>query len=172
MKHEQWELVSSRVRAILNYGIAQTKWLQESRIARFIAAVPFLAKCEKATETSFTHLLIYLVTLDGSVKELFFHQPEDDRNLYARLYPILNFSGGNEETLLCCKNLMALCMVSNYVRDAESDRIMGEYNPLNAGTWDAPSLIRELEESIKASSTPEIAEFYTVDEALRGYWKE
>ena len=172
MTKQQWETVSSRVRAILNYGIAQTEWLQESRLARFIAAVPFLAQCGKATETSFAHLLIYLATLDGSVKQIFFHKPEDDKDLYSRLYPILNFYGGNEATLSCCRDLLALCMVSNYQRDAESDKSLGKYNPLNAGTWDAPSLIRELEESIKTSITPEIAEFYTVEEALRGYWKE
>ena len=172
MTKQQWEIVSSRVRAILNYGIAQTEWLQESRLARFIAAVPFLAQCGKATETSFAHLLIYLATLDSSVRQIFFHKPEDDKDLYSRLSPILNFYGGNEATLHCCRDLMALCMISNYQQDAESDRALGKYNPLNTGIWDAQLLIRQLEESIKSSITPEIAEFYTVEEALLGLWKE
>ncbi len=125
---------------ILNFGIAQTEWLQGCHMARFIAAIPFLAKCGKATETSFAHLLVYLASLDGSAKQLFFHKPEDDAELHARLSPILNFHGGNEATLLCCRDLLALCMVSNYRKDAEADQIVDKYNPLTKGTWDADSL--------------------------------
>jgi hypothetical protein len=172
MTKEQWETVSSRARAILNYGIAQTELLQKSRMARFIAAVPFLARCGKATETSFAHLLVYLASLDGSVKELFFHKPEDDGNLYTRLTPMLNFQGGNESTILCCRDLMALCMLSNYQKNAEADKASGKYNPLNAGAWVAQPLIEELKASIHTRITPEIAEYYTVEEALRGLWDE
>jgi len=172
MTEEQWQTVSSRARAILNFGITQTEWLQRSRMARFIAAIPFLARCGKTTETSFSHLLIYLASLDRSVKEIFFHKPEDDGDLFARLTPILGFKGGNEATLHCCRDLLALCMVSNYKRDMETDRSVGKHNPLNAGSWDAESLTRQLSDSITKNITPEIAEFYTLEEALRGYWQD
>jgi hypothetical protein len=172
MTTEQWETVSSRARALLNYGIIKAEWLQKSRMARFIAAVPYLAKCGKATETSFAHLLLYLASLDESARAIFFHKPEDDGDIYNRLLPILNFHNGNEATLNCCRDLLALCMVSNYQKDAEADKIAGKYNPLNAGFWVAQPLIEKLEASIKAKITPEIAEYYTVEEALRGYWDE
>jgi hypothetical protein len=172
MTKEQWETVSSRARALLNYGIVKAEWLQECRVARFITAVPYLAKCEKATETAFAHLLIYLASLDESAREIFFHKPEDDGNIYNRLSPILNFHGGNEATLNCCRDLLALCMVSNYQKDAETDKVAGKYNPLNAGVWDAQPLIEKLKASIDASITPEIAQYYTTEEALRGYWSE
>jgi len=171
MTKEQWGTVSSRVRVLLNYGVTQTEWLQGSRMARFIAAVPFLAGCGKATETSFSHLLIYLASLDEAAKGLFLHKPEDDGDLYSRLAPILGFVGGNEEILHCCRDLIALCMVSNYRKDAEEDQKLGKYNPLNAGTWDAPSLIGTLKKSIEKRITPEIAEFYTSDNALQGIWQ-
>lgn len=172
MTTEQWETVSSRARALLNYGMIKAEWLQKSRIARFIAAVPYLARCRKAVETSLAHLLIYLASLDESSKEIFFHKTEDDSDIYNRLTPILNFNGGDEATLNCCRDLLALCMVSNYQRDAESDRAKGKYNPLNAGVWDAQSLIGELSELIRTNITPEIAAFYTLDEARRGCWQE
>ena len=171
MTKKQWETVSSRVRALLDYGVAEAEWLEGSRMARFIAAVPFLAGCGKALETSFAHLLVYLASLDDSTKELFYHKPEDDGDLYTRLIPIGNFYGGNGETLRCCKDLLALCMVSNYYKDAENDRLLGKYNPLNEGLWDAPNIIGELTASIEKRITPEIAEFYTKEEALRGYWQ-
>lgn len=172
MTKQQWETVSSRVRAILNYGIAQTEWLQGCRTARFIAAIPFLANCGKATETSFAHLLIYLASLDGSAKQLFFHKPEDDGEVHTRLSPILNFYGGNEAILGCCRDLLALCMVSNYRKDAEADQIAGKYNPLTTGIWDVDSLQKKLITAIEQRITPEIAAFYTVEQALRGYWEE
>lgn len=171
MTKEQWETVSSRARVVLNYGVAQTERLEKSRIARFIAAVPFLAGCGKATATSFAHLLVYLAALDDSAKELFFHTEEDDGDLYARLAPVFNFCGGDAELLRCCRDLLALCMVSNYRKDAEEDRALGKYNPVNSGAWDADALIEELTESIGQRITPEIAAFYTVEEALRGYWQ-
>jgi hypothetical protein len=172
MTKEQWETVSSRARAILNYGITQTEWLQENRMARFIAAVPFLARCGKAVETSFTHLLTYLASIDGSVKHIFFHKPEDDGDVYARLGPILHFQGGDEGTLACCRDLLALCMVANYQRDAEVDQAVGKYNPINAQVWNAETLIKGLKDSIEKRMSPEIAAFYTVEEALQGYWEE
>ncbi len=171
MTQKQWETVSSRARALLDYGMAETEWLEGSRMARFIAAVPFLAGCSKALETSFSHLLVYLASLDKSTRELYHHKPEDDRQLYTRLLPILNFDGGNQETLLCCRDLMALCMVAGYRKDAEEDLARGKYNPLNEGVWDAPTLVGELTESIEKRNIPEIAEFYTIEEALRGVWQ-
>jgi hypothetical protein len=141
-------------------------------MARFIAAIPFLARCGKATETSFAHLLIYLASLDASAKQVFFHKPEDDREVHSRLSPILNFQGGNEATLLCCRDLLALCMVSNYHKDAEADRDVGKYNPFNTGVWDVESIIADLKTSIEKRITSDIAEFYTIEEALQGSWQE
>jgi len=172
MSTESWETVSSRARALLNYGIVQTEWLQRSRMARFIAEVPYLAGCSKAAETSFAHLLIYLASIDDSCKEVFFHKPEDDGDLYTRLTPLLSFSGGNKAVLDCCRDLLALCMVSNYLKDTESDRAIGKYNPLNEGAWNGETLIRELSGSVTGTISPEISVFYTVEEALRGTWQD
>lgn len=172
MKNGQWEEVSSRARAVLNYGVAQKEWLEKSRMARFITAIPFLAGCDKPIETSFTHLIIYLVSLDESARELYFHKPHDDGDIYSRLKPLLCFSGGDQEILQCCKDLMALCMVSNYKRDAKTDQELGKYNPLNNGQWNGDALIEDLSGRINKTITPEIAEYYTLQEALRGYWQD
>lgn len=172
MTKKEWETVSSRVRVFLDYGIAETEWLEGSRMARFIAAVPFLAGCRKAMEISFTHLLVYLASWDDSTKELFYHKPTDDGDIYSRLFPILGFNGGNEETLRCCRELLALCMISGYRKDAEKDQELGKYNPLNAGAWDATALVEKLTESIEKRLTPEIAECYTIENALQGYWQD
>ncbi len=170
MNKDQWEQVSSRARVILNYGVVKKEWLESSRIARFIAAVPFVAGCRKAMETSFVHLLTYLVSLDESAKDLFMHKPEDDDAIHSRLTPLLSFSGGDEKILACCRDLLALCMVSNYCKDVETDKLMGKYNPVGKGIWDGEKLTKDLVASIVGAITPEVATFYTIEDALRGYW--
>ena len=172
MKPEVWEKLSSRARAVLNYGIAQKGWLEQSRMPRFIAAVPFLAGCDMPLETAFSHLMIYLVALDESAKDIYFHKPHDDEHIYNRLNPVFSFSGGDQKILQCCKDLMALCMVSNYKKDMENDIKRGKYNPLNSGVWDGDALIKELIQRIETNITPEISAFYTPQEALRGYWRD
>jgi len=141
-------------------------------MARFIAAVPFLAGCNKAMETSFVHLLTYLVALDEAARDVFIHKPDDDGDVYARLTPLLSFSGGDERILRCCRDLITICMVSNYSKDAEADRMVGKYNPVAAGSWDADEIIEKLVMSVKASITPAISGMYTVEEALRGSWND
>ncbi len=172
MDENQWEEVSSRVRVVLNYGVVQKEQLQSSRMARFIAAVPFLAGCKKAMETSFVHLLTYSVALDEAARDVFIHKPDDDADIYTRLTPLLSFSGGDERILQCSRDLIAICMVSNYIKDAEADRMVGKYNPVAAGTWNADEIIEKLVASVNASITPAISGMYTVEEAIRGGWKD
>jgi hypothetical protein len=172
MNSGQWEEVSGRARAVLNYGIVQKEWLQTSRMARFIAAIPFIAGCGKAPSTSFSHLIIYLISLDESARDIFFHSPQDDTDIYSRLQPLSCYPGGNPEILQTCRDLLALCMISNYRRDAEEDTAVGKYNPIANGIWDGDALIKELTEKINKTIIPEISEFYTVQEALRGAWQD
>ncbi|MEA1973536.1 MAG: hypothetical protein U9N34_09655, partial [Candidatus Cloacimonadota bacterium] len=119
MTNEQWENVLSRAGAVLNFGIEKKEQVKNSKMAKLIAATPFLAGCDKAIETSFSHLLIYLMSLDESAKDIYFHKPEDDADIYLRLFPISNFLGGKKEIIQCCMDLKALCMLSNYKKDTE-----------------------------------------------------
>jgi len=172
MTEKQWDAVSSRVGAINNFGIEKKAWLQSNQLARLIAAVPFLAGCKKSMETSLSHLSIYVMALDESVKDVFFHSEEDDEDIYSRLFPISGFLGGDESIIQCCLDLMALTMISNYNNDMESDKSIGKYNPLSSGKWDYTHTTEELKKKINSTITPEIAEIYSVDTALRGIWKE
>jgi hypothetical protein len=168
---KQWVEISSRARTILNYGIVQKEALEKNKTARFIAAIPFLGECEKPVETAFSHLLIYLVSLDESARDIYFHKAEDDHDLYSRIRPLLNFVGGNEKVLNCCRDLLSLCMVSNYIHNAEADNAIGKYNPVAAGTWDGKAIQQKLIASIERTITPEIAAYYTIDDAVRGFWE-
>lgn len=171
MTKEEWSILAGRAGAVLNYGIEEKEWLKTSRMARLIAATPFLAACDKPEETAFSHLILYLISLHESAREIYHHRPIDDKEVYTRLFPVSNFLGGNASVIQCCLDLMALTMLANYQKDAEDDRRIGKYNPLNESKWNYQSESEKLIESINTNSTPEIAEIYTVDDALRGFWK-
>ncbi len=171
MTEEKWSYLVGRAGAVLNYGIEEKEWLKAGKMARLVAAVPFLAGCDKAEETAFSHLMIYLISLDESAKDIFFHRPFDDKDIYMRLFPVSNFLAGDAEVIRCCLDLMALTMLAGYKRDAEEDEKLGKYNPLNAGKWDYDREAKKLVEKIQRSSRPEIAEIYSLDDALKGYWK-
>lgn len=171
MTDEQWENVLSRAGAVFNFGIEKKEQLKNNKMARLIAATPFLAGCNKATETSFSHLVIYLMSLDESAKDIYFHNEEDDEDIYSRLFPINGFSGGNREIIQCCMDLMALCMLSNYKKDKEEDEAIGKYNPVGIGKWDYEFMSKQLTESIQKTITSDISTIYTVENAQKGLWK-
>lgn len=172
MTNEQWENVLSRAGAVFNFGIEKKEQLKNSRMARLIVAIPFLAGCNKATETAFSHLSIYLLSLDESAKDIYFHKPEDNDDIYSRLFPISSFSGGNKDIIQCCIDLITLCMLSNYKKDTEEDEDIGKYNPINAGKWDYEIMSAKLIQNIDKKINPEISAIYTKEDALKAYWKD
>ncbi|HAK47590.1 MAG TPA: hypothetical protein DCO79_16920 [Spirochaeta sp.] len=172
MTNKEWDKISSRVRAVYNFGVEKSEWFKVCKMARLIAAVPFLAGCDKPEESSFTHLAVYIMSIDDSTKDIYFHKAEDDADVYSRLQPISNFNGGNRKVIQCCMDLIALNMVTNYEKDAEEDKAIGKYNPVEAGAWNYGAVSEKLIEDIKSNITSEISEVYTVDDALRGLWKD
>jgi hypothetical protein len=99
------------------------------------------------------------------------HKPEDDADVYSRLTSLLSFSGGDDKILDCYRDLLTLCMVSNYSKDVEADRLVGKYNPVGEGVWVAEKLTEDLLDSIRRTITPEISRYYTIENALNGYWQ-
>jgi len=172
MTEEQWSNLSGRAGVILNYGIKEKERLKNSKLARLITATPFLAGCEKAEETAFSHLILYLVSMDESARTLYFHKPIDDRDVHTRLFPVSNFLGGDAVIIQCCLDLIALTMLANYRKDAEEDKSLGKYNPLNAGKWDYTAESERLVRQINENGTADIFTIYTIEDALKGYWKE
>ena len=170
MNDELWENLLSRAGAVFNFGIEQKQKLKNNRMARLIAAIPFLAGCDKALETSFSHLSVYLMSLDESTKDIYFHKPVDDEDIYSRLFPISSFFGGNREIIECCIDIIALCMLSNYKKDAEEDLAIGKYNPISLNKWKYETISSELINNIEKTMTEEIEKIYTINDAVEGYW--
>lgn len=170
MTNEQWENVLYRASTVLNFGIEKKEEIQNNKIAKLIAAIPYLAGCNKVTETSFSHLIIFLMSKDESAKDIYFHKPEDDNDIYSRLFPISDFLGGDKIIIQTCMDLIALCMLSNYKNDAEEDKAIGKYNPINEGKWNYDSMSEELINNIDNTIIPEISKIFTKENAFKGYW--
>lgn len=172
MTGEQWSNITGRAGAVLNYGIKEKEWLKSSKMARLIAEVPYLAGCDKPETTAFSHLMIYLIAMHESAKDVFLHKRDDDNDLYTRLFPISNFIGGDTSIIQCCLDLMGLCMLSNYKNSADEDRKLGKYNPINANQWNYATESEKLLKKVNQTMTPEIAAVYAVEDALKGYWAD
>ena len=170
MTENEWIDVSGRVKVLFNFGIEKSNWLLSCRTARFIAAIPYLAGCDKARETSFSHLAIYCMSNDESGKDVFLHNESDDSDIFSRLRPISNFISGDRRIIDCCMSLLALNMICNYNKDADHDKLIGKYNPIAGGLWDFDSIYNELTRTIDANITPEISEYYSIALAKSGAW--
>jgi hypothetical protein len=112
------------------------------------------------------------MSMDESVRDIYFHRPADDEDIYRRFFPISHFVGGNRNVIQCCLDLMALSMVSNYHKNIEKDTAVGKYNPVAEGKWNYQDISEKLKAQINNTITPEISAVFSVDDALTGVWDE
>ena len=164
------EEVIYRVAAVFNFGIAKKEWLKQSRMARLIASLPFIAGCEKPRETAISHLTVYILSLEDDTKDVFYHTSADDTDIFTRFKPISNFKGGNRSVIEHGMNLIALCIISNYRKSRERDKARGKYNPGNEAGWDLDSMQKDLIEKIEANPVKEIDEIYSMETATQKDW--
>jgi hypothetical protein len=120
-----------------------------NKTAKLIAALPFAAHCEEAERTALAHLAIYMTELRGG-RTIGDHTPQDNASPFARLRLLASFKGGDKDILDHGMSQLALVMLASYERSQEEDRQRHQYNPLNAGAWDAAALRRELNARVNA----------------------
>lgn len=168
---EIWEAITDRVSVVFNFGVAQKEWLKKNTIAKLITATPYLAECRKKEVIAFSHLSLYIIAQSEVGKNVFFHKEEDDLDIYSRLQPISHFVEGNKITIQRSIDLLTLCMITNYKEDAENDLKLGKYNPVALGKWDYDSLSKKLIENISANDDQDMDSIFSINDALRGYWK-
>jgi hypothetical protein len=147
----------------------EKEWFCEGRIAKLIAAIPFLAGCEDAERTAVAHLGTYLLST-RETKRYFNAQPEDRISVLERLRLGSNFKGGDRRIIdrgLC---LLALNMVSDYHRDIEEDAALGKYNPIAAGAWDFESTVESLGMKIASVACDEMDDIAPIGAIPMMYW--
>jgi len=141
-------------------------------IARLIAALPYIAGCERPERTAIEHLGVYVLSV-RCTRYAFFATPDDDRDILARLEPIMRFRGGRRSIIERGMALLALNMVADYSRDQGVDRVLGKYNPIAAGAWDADEMAGALRRRVAEIDCPEMDEIMSStagDEGADDWW--
>lgn len=165
-----WLTLTTSIAESLRLTEDESRRLFESKTARLIGALPFLAGCDQAERTAISHLAVYRLSLEGATRWTFDHTPEDDVDVMRRLACIASFQGGDPSVLGRGMRLLALQMVCGYARDQAKDTVTGEYNPLLSGVWDARSLVDGLVAEILDRPCPEMDGIMTVHDAQNYWW--
>lgn len=140
------------------------------RVARLVAAVPYLAGSEDPDRFALANLLtLYAATVARAV---FDHRLSDDADLYRRLATFRCGPKSDERIVGYGVNLLALIMISDYLKDAADDEAAGKYNPFNSGAWDAESaksgLLADLEADYESAAL--FDPYMTPTEAVNEWW--
>jgi hypothetical protein len=165
----KWSEISDAVSKAFRMTTKEREALKEKRVARLIAAIPFLAECEDAERTAVAHVGTYLLSV-RETKRYFNAKPDDSESVTERLRLISNFKGGDQRIIERGMNLLALNMVSDYRRDAEEDVFLRKYNPVSEGDFDYESTIGELKERIEEVPCSEMDKIMSLSFALLDFW--
>jgi hypothetical protein len=165
-----WSRIADHVASAFRMTAEEAAEFAEGRIAKLIAAIPFLAGCEEAERTAVAHLGTYLLSLRPETKSYFNSRPGDGVTVLERLRLISDFKGGDGRIIERGLNLLALNMVADYKRDVEEDEGLGKYNPVAAGAWNFEDLVTELKYKILCVECEEMEEILPMESMPLSFW--
>ncbi|MBU0926392.1 MAG: hypothetical protein KKA67_01455 [Spirochaetes bacterium] len=166
-----WERLAGVSIEALRMSDAEAARFRSNRVAKLVGLLPFLAGCDDAERTALAHLAVFAIAGRGEARRVFDHSPADDAEPLARLRTIADFKGGQRAVIDRGMAMLGLCMVSGYRRDAEPDRILGAYNPVNADTGKAAGAESAFRKTIAGTQPTEVDAILSVDEAATGFWQ-
>ncbi len=164
-----WSEICDAISSTFKLSREAESRLRESKTARLIAELPFVAGCENPKRTALANLSVYILAATGG-KEAFLHSPDDDWDVFARLRLGMNHHGGNKRTLAHGMAVLALIMLHDYRRDEEDDLSTGKYNPLNSGVWNFQEKKNTLLRIIADNFDPAIEEIADTSEVSTIPW--
>ena len=167
-KETEWKAIFARVATVMRLTPEERRAYESHSIAQLIGAIPYFAECENPDEVAEHNLTLYLASC-GPATPMFFHRPEHDSSVYARL-SAARYDGGDERVILKGMSMLALNMLCDYERDIALDASMGKYNPIGAGVWDFESLHDELVETIDSVESPELESLISRHEVMNAFW--
>ncbi|HAE21693.1 MAG TPA: hypothetical protein DCG47_05135 [Spirochaetaceae bacterium] len=166
---ELWLEIAGDLAAAFRMDASEAEALRGNRIARLVAALPFLAGCEDAARTAVAHLGTYLLSV-RETKGWFCATPADGSSIMERLRLGASFKGGDKDILERGMSLLALNMVSDYKRDLTEDAACGKYNPIAAGDFAFEETVESLLWAIAKVPCAEMDEIISPGEMPLSYW--
>ena len=164
----EWNKIVDYIAEAFRFTPEEKERLRNNKLAKLIAALPFLAGSKDPLRTAGSHLGTYILSI--RVKDPSNARPSDDEYLLRRLELIGNFIGGDDEIIQRGMNLIALCMISDYARDVEKDQRLGKYNPISAGVLDYEREKERLIREIESVPCPDMDKIFTAREGVKTFW--
>jgi hypothetical protein len=164
-----WPEIAESIGKAFNMDAEEQEELRDKRVARLIAAIPFLAGCEQPARTAVAHVGTYLLSIRNT-KPFFNADATDDIHILERLRLIMNFRDGDKKIIDKGMSLLALCMIDDYKRDIYIDETLGKYNPIASGAFDYESTRADLVARIEAVDCPQMDEIFDQDMGGESYW--
>lgn len=169
MDNFDWPTLSELAAEALRLEQDERARLLASKAAQVVAALPFAARCPKPERLALAHLATFWIASTGPARAVFDHGPEDDASYLTRLSPIADHPGGDRGVVEAGMARLALMMLAGYERDLAADAATGEYNPLNAGAWDASDARAALLEAAESDGT--LDSILSAREAANDWWQ-
>jgi len=160
-----WTRLTGALAEAFRLTSEETQTLAQSKTARLIAALPYLAGCDQPERTALAHVSTYLLANKGEARWIFDHAPADDVEVMHRLATIAHFQGGDRAVLDRGMKLLALQMIFGYARDQAKDLVSGEYNPVLSKVWNAQPMMEILIHDIVETKCPEMEVLFSIDDA-------
>ncbi|MBB6479524.1 hypothetical protein [Spirochaeta isovalerica] len=166
-----WHELIDRMSVLFSLSDDMNQRFKKCKLAKLIAALPFIAGCDDPYRTALSHLSITYLASHEAGKDIFNHNFADNKALLKRLEPISHFSGGHKTIIDRGMNLLAVIMLADHKKDIENDKISDKYNPLSSEVWNFEKQIFHLEKAINSIYCPQMDEIITFEDA-KAYWWE
>jgi len=167
---QDWIDLRNRISNLFHLNDEDQKKLMGNKMAKLVAAIPYLALCNEPKRTALTHLTTLFLASHEAGRDIFLHNFSDNFSLLNRLERISNFDGGNRLVIDRGMNLLSIVMLSDHIKDSIEDKMKKKYNPVESGIWNAQNEIKILEKKIRDNQCPEMEKIINVDEAKANWW--
>lgn len=164
-----WEGLYSMISDAYRLTAEERDRFGRSRIARLVAAIPYLAGCDDAERTALAHLSTLVLASRPSTRKAFDHAPSDDPDPMNRLRTVADFRGGNPAIIEKGMCMLGIALLNGYLQDEPSDHESGVYNPFASGAWRANRIVA-LQERSSAVPMPEMEELMDGFDGIPGWW--
>ena len=164
-----WTRLTNQIDKTFRFTPEEFDRFTNNKVARLIGELPFIAGCEDAERTALAHLAIYITAIRGG-RAIFDHTKDDNSDPLARLRLGMSFKGGSPDIINHGMHLLALVMLEGYKRDQGKDRLSGEYNPLNDGSWDYEAMKEKITSVCLQNPCGKIDEIISMEDSILVIW--
>ena len=151
MELQNWQNMVNDVGNTFMLKTMDQEKLHDSKVARVIASIPYIAGCENPRQTAINHLGLYLTAHQNPVFD-----SGKTESIAQRMFDIKGFKGGRQTVIKKGLKILELLSLEDHNGDRQLDAGLGKNNPLNEGAIDYDTEKLRLMNEINAIECPEL----------------